>query len=143
MSAATLVGPSFQPLLHFYMPALVKLLGRTNKLYISRTQACLTAIIQNTRLATVVPYLAEGMLDKTATARYGCVEALALCLVHIDKAALERKYLSHIEEVIRRGATDKEVKTREVAKQVWETFKGFWPERAEQCVRCWKSDRMI
>jgi hypothetical protein len=133
-TAVTVLGPAFQPLLHFYTPTLVRLLGRTNKLYVARASACLSAIIQNTRLSQILPYIEEGMHDKAASTRFGCVEALALCFVHVEKAALERKHISQIDEMIRRGATDKEVKTRELARQTWETYKKMWPDRVDASV---------
>lgn len=151
MSSATRLGPSFQPLIQIYFPTILRLLARTNKLYITRTQSCISAIIHNTHLPHIMPYIAEGMSDKSATMRKGCAEAILEALsknasggMLIDKEAIERRgSLALIEEVIRKAAVDKEVKVREAGRQIWNVYKTEWSDRVDACVYIIRTQAML
>ena len=151
MSSATRLGPSFQPLIQIYFPTILRLLARTNKLYITRTQSCISAIIHNTHLPHIMPYIAEGMSDKSATMRKGCAEAILEALsknasggMLIDKEAIERRgSLALIEEVIRKAAVDKEVKVREAGRQIWNVYKTEWSDRVDACVYTSRNQAML
>lgn len=133
ISSATRLGHAFFPLLPLYLPSILRLLSRTNKLYISRATACLLAIIRNTRLATVVPHLREGMEEKALSHRRGCVEGMLCALggsepdqqggVVVDREVLERRYLDDVEKIIKVGATDKDTEVRKIAKRIWEIYR--------------------
>jgi hypothetical protein len=139
LASATRLGPAYAPLLHTYASHIARLLARTNKLYISRAQDCLTSIARNTRLAALLPYLREAIEDKSGSMRRAAVEVTLAAVqgehMAIDKADLERRYLPDIEHIVRKAAVDREVKVREAAKAVWQIYRKEWPERVNACVR--------
>lgn len=134
----TRLSTHFQPLLHIYLPTILRLLCRTNKLYITRASACLNSIITHTRLLgdvlkhIVAEWRAEA--GKSSSFREKCAEALGVMLgttdaaFVVDKESLERR-MEDLEWVIRIGATDREPKVRSEIKKCWEAYKGLWPER--------------
>jgi hypothetical protein len=142
VGSITRLGPAFAPLVPLYVPTIIRLLGKANKVYVARAQNALTAIARNTRLASVIPQLASFSEDKSNTIRGGCVECLYLLLCGgdngaplADKHALER-WLSELEKMIRKGATDREVRVRELCKKIWECYRKLWPERIDGYVYC-------
>ena len=142
ISSLTRLSTAFQPLLAPYLPPLLRLLSRTNKLYISRTLTTLRAIIRNTRIPEILRYItaewkAEG--GKSASFRIAASEIILDCLgagkgVVLEREALDRKYVEEIEWVVRIAATDKEVKVRALVKVIWELYQQEWPERVSKFV---------
>lgn len=148
LSAATRLGQSFSPLVFLYLPHIIRLLSRTNKLYISRATACLLVVISNTRLAGVIPYLREGMLEKSPSHRKGCMSGLLCALggpdplspvskikyegMTVDRDIVHKKYLDDVETCIRIGARDKDIEIRKIAKKCWEIYRSEFSERVAQ-----------
>lgn len=144
LSSLTRLSTAFLALLPHYLPPLLRLLCRTNKLYISRTLAALQSIIKNTRLPHVVNYIvaewqAEG--GKSSSFRIGASELLLVILgstsgadLVVDKDSVGEKWLDEVEWIIRIAATDREVKVRAVIKSVWDIYRIQWPERVSSYV---------
>lgn len=137
-AAAGIAAGSFGPCIIIYLPVLIKLLGRPNKIYVTRTAGCLSELLHNTKQAGIIPFLAEGTSDKSTTVRKCCVELVLQVLAGgpkksllIDRHLLDKR-VSNIEDVIRRGATDKEVKIRDTSRQLWDIYKREWPDRVEE-----------
>ena len=116
------------------------MLSRTNKLYVSRATACLLAIVRNTRSATVVPYLREGMDEKANSHRKGCMQGLLCALgaeegfelesgTLVDKEVLRRRYLDDVEKCIKIAARDRDIEVRKLAKKAWGVYRREFEER--------------
>lgn len=146
LSSLTRLSSSFVALLPSYLPPLLRLLCRTNKLYISRTLSSLQSIIKNTKLPSILDYIvaewrAEG--GKSSSFRIGASELILTILgggvggsgeTVVEKEGIEKKWLEELEWCIRTGATDKEVKVRAVIKSVWDVYSREWPERVAMYV---------
>lgn len=141
LSSLTRLGPSFAPLLPLFLPPLLRLLCRTNKLYLSRAASTLSSIVVHTRLPEILKFVvgewkAEG--GKSASYRTGATAVVLSMLeggeeMAVEKDGIERR-MDELEWVIRTGATDKEQKVRAEIKKVWERYKREWPERVAGCV---------
>lgn len=141
-SSSTRLAAAFAPLLPVYLPAILRLLCRTNKLYISRTLATLHAILKNTRLPELIKYIvaewkAEG--GKSSSYRIGASEIVLAMLggagregMAVDKEGLEKRFIDELEWIVRVGATDKEVKVRALVKSIWEAYQREWPDRVSE-----------
>lgn len=123
-----------------YLPVLIRLLGKPNKIYITRTCACLAHLLHATRQAHLLTFFAEGLSDKSSTVRKSCVELVLTVMAGgpnkgllLDKLALEKR-ITCIEETIRKGAVDKEVKIRELSRALWDVYKREWPDRVAEYV---------
>lgn len=140
LCSTTRLGAHFAPLLPLYLPRLLRLLCRTNKLYIQRTSYALTTILQNTLLVDMLRYVVgewKAEAGKSTSFRIGASELVGvlLGLVEMDgetgnrvKEAAERR-VEELEWIVRVGATDKEQKVRAEIKKVWEVYKRVWKDR--------------
>ncbi|KAL8278817.1 hypothetical protein RQP46_008886 [Phenoliferia psychrophenolica] len=139
-ASMTRLGPAFAPLLPLYLPALLRLLCRTNKLYITRASSTLLSIILHTRLPDILRFIVQEWKNeagKSASFRLAAVEAVLAMIggegatgegIAGGKDGLERR-VDELEWVVKTAATDREPKVRATAKSMWEVYKQVWPER--------------
>lgn len=137
VASITRLGPSFAPLLPYYLPPLLRLLCRTNKLYISRAATTLSAIIFHTKLVDILKYVVsewKAEAGKSTSFRIGATEVVMALVKAVkngdqtDKDGFERR-VEELEWVLKHGATDREPKVRSEIKVVFEIYKSVWPER--------------
>lgn len=144
MGSSTRLGPQFAPLLPLYLPTLLRLLCRTNKLYISRSATTIISIIKNTKLVDVLRFIVgewQSESGKSATFREKAAEVTAYLLspgpggeLPIEKEVLDRR-VEELEWIIKTAAVDRDAKVRAEAKKCWEVYKREWPERVARFVR--------
>ncbi|GAA5966876.1 hypothetical protein JCM21900_001952 [Sporobolomyces salmonicolor] len=137
IASSTRLGAQFAPLLPLYLPTLLRLLCRTNKLYVSRSASTIASIIKNTKLGEVLRFIAhEWRLEagKSSSFREKAAEAVTIMLgaegveMLIEKEALDR-WIEDLEWIIKTAATDKEPKVRTEMKKCWQVYHREWPER--------------
>lgn len=143
MGSSTRLGPQFAPLLPLYLPTLLRLLCRTNKLYISRSATTIISIIKNTKLVDVLRFIVgewQSESGKSATFREKAAEVAAYLLspgpggeLPIEKEVLDRR-VEELEWIIKTAAVDRDAKVRAEAKKCWEVYKREWPERVARFV---------
>ncbi|TNY24308.1 clasp N terminal-domain-containing protein [Rhodotorula diobovata] len=142
VASCTRLGPHFAALLSLYLPTLLRLFARPNKVYVTRSASCIASIIRNTRLADVVRFIAlewRNEPGKSASFREQAATALAIALgadgdaLTVDKEGLERR-IDDLEWLIKTGATGREAGVRAEMKKCWEVYKREWPERVASCV---------
>ncbi|GAA5851983.1 hypothetical protein JCM5353_005263 [Sporobolomyces roseus] len=143
MGSSTRLGPQFAPLLPLYLPTLLRLLCRTNKLYISRSATTIISIIKNTKLVDVLRFIVgewQSESGKSATFREKAAEMTAYLLspgpggeLPIEKEVLDRR-VEELEWIIKTAAVDRDAKVRAEAKKCWEVYKREWPERVARFV---------
>ena len=136
LASTTRLSHSFSPLLLAYAPPLLRLLCRTNKLYIQRASATLVAVITHTKPVALATHMANEWKQeggKSASYRIACAELLvALVNVAAEDEEFRTKLEARMDEVewlLKHVATDREAKARAEAKKVWEVYKDTWPER--------------
>ncbi|GJN90005.1 hypothetical protein Rhopal_003000-T1 [Rhodotorula paludigena] len=138
VASSTRLGRDFAALMPLYLPTVLRLFARPNKVYVTRSASTVASIVKNTRLGgDLVRYIAlewrnEG--GKSASFREQAAVALALVLgvdtdsLAVDKDMLERR-MDDLEWLIKTGATGREATVRANMKQCWEVYKREWPER--------------
>ncbi|SCV73472.1 BQ2448_7398 [Microbotryum intermedium] len=140
IASCTRLHAHFQPLLTTYLSPLLRLLCRTNKLYISRALATLHGIIKHTLLVDILKFIViEWKLEsgKSSSFRIAVAEAISTMLgagtaeLVVPKEAFDKR-VEELEWVIRIGATDREPKVRGEIKKCWNVYKREWPERVAQ-----------
>ncbi|KAI5478012.1 hypothetical protein MNV49_005704 [Pseudohyphozyma bogoriensis] len=130
MGSSSRLGHAFGPLLLPYLPSLLRLLCRTNKLYISRASATLSRLITHTKLPDILKYIvAEWKAEpgKSASFRIEATKAVGELLQVLGEGLAGR--VEELEWVIKASATDREAKVREYAKSVWEAYKNVFGSR--------------
>ncbi|GAA5839331.1 hypothetical protein JCM9279_005908 [Rhodotorula babjevae] len=137
VASCTRLGHHFAALLSLYLPTLLRLFARPNKVYVTRSASCVASIIRNTRIADVVRFIAlewRNEPGKSATFREQAAVALAIALgadtdtLGVDKEGLERR-IDDVEWLIKNGATGREASVRAEMKKCWEVYKREWPDR--------------
>ncbi|KAH9473806.1 hypothetical protein MJO29_000861 [Puccinia striiformis f. sp. tritici] len=144
VSATSRLGSYWDSAVPFYAPTIVKLLGRASKIYVTRATITLTSLIKGTKSLGFIPYLLDGISEKSVTIRIGCADALLCCLtdtLNDNESSDSRKprsnirdglnkRLNDIENTIKIGGRDRDPKVRAIFKRIWEIYEQQWPARA-------------
>ncbi|PLW08455.1 hypothetical protein PCANC_07781 [Puccinia coronata f. sp. avenae] len=142
VAATSRLGGYWDSAVPFYAPTIIKLLGRASKIYVTRATITLTSLIKGTKSPAFIPYLIDGISEKSVTIRIGCADALLCCLSDIindteecstrkprSKDALNKR-LNDVENAIKVGGRDRDPKVRAIFKRIWELYERQWPARA-------------
>ncbi|KAF7793767.1 hypothetical protein EIP86_004888 [Pleurotus ostreatoroseus] len=131
-TSATELGSAFDSLLPVFLPTLLSLCARTNKVFISRARTCIVAIIQSTQSPLILSYLCRSMKDKSNTLRLIIAECALACLNSFNPPDLQKEARSReIELLIKWAATDANAEVRKYGKQMYEAYQILLPERVE------------
>ncbi|CAE6448831.1 unnamed protein product [Rhizoctonia solani] len=126
------LGNRFEPFIGVFVPTLIKLLGRTNKVFVSRATAGLRSIISHCPHPRILVELRVMANDKSAPLRVLVAGAVLQCMSEWDWSvpALAAK-AGDIETVIRALGTDSNVDARKIARQIFDQYKQTFPDRVE------------
>jgi hypothetical protein len=123
----------FQPLVHLYIPVLVRLLARPNKVYLKRAERCLGTIVAHCPLPLILIYLRTGLDDRSDVCRRSCAAAIEQAVNEWDASRFHHeKDLENLETCVRKMGRDRDAEVRKTAKRVWATFSETWPERVDE-----------
>lgn len=122
----------FAPLVHLYLPPLIRLLARPNKVFIKRAEKCLATIIQHCHLPTILIHLRSGLDDRSDLCRRASSVGIESTMMHWEHHRWAEKDLEVLELCIRKMATDRDGDVRKIARRVWALFGELWPERVDE-----------
>lgn len=132
-SLAVGLGPSFDPLVPLFIPTLLSLCSRPNKIFISRAKATIQTIIDQTQLISLLPFFVGALRDKSVTLRLIAIETLLACVQCFNPPDLEKDSRARdVENAIRLTATDASADVRRVSRQVFDAYKILLPARVER-----------
>jgi CLASP N terminal len=133
VSVATGLGREFEQLLTLFMPPLLALCGRTNKVVINRARTCIITIIESTQLASVLSYFLQNIKDKSASLRLLAAEGTLACLNSCNPPDLERELRARdIEAIIRSTARDANAEVRRLSRKIFGCYKILLPGRVDR-----------
>lgn len=130
-SVAPRLADRFDTLVPVYVPALLQLCARTNKVALKRAQKCLHVMVKVCRLPSLLPHLREASKDKFVTLRSVAVECITLLVDAAGRDRLNRK-VADVEAIVRATATDTSAEVRQGCKRLFEAYVNTWPERVER-----------
>ena len=134
LSAAEL-GDHFDPLLPVFIPTVLLLCTRTNKVFLNRGRACLHTIISSTQSPAVLPLLVHNVKDKSVALRQTVAEAAVTFLNSVNPLVLEKEARARdVETLIRVTATDANADIRRLGRQLFEAYKLLLPQRVARYV---------
>ncbi|KAI0663352.1 clasp N-terminal domain-containing protein, partial [Cubamyces menziesii] len=134
-TAVKALGRAFEPLIPHYLPTLLTLCTRTNKVFVTRAKECIHAVIEHTQSPSILHYLGESTKDKSVSLRLAAAEAVVLCLNSFNPPDLERESRAkEIEAVIRVTAVDANADIRKTARKIFDAYKILLPGRVQRCV---------
>jgi len=126
------LGPSFDPLVPLFIPNLLSLCSRPNKVFISRAKATIQTIIDQTQLISLLPYFVGALRDKSVTLRLIAIESVLACVQSFNPPDLEKDARARdVENAIKLTATDASADVRKVSRQVFDAYKILLPTRVE------------
>ncbi|THH29280.1 hypothetical protein EUX98_g4908 [Antrodiella citrinella] len=131
-AAAEWIGKAFDGLIPLYLPTLLTLCSRSNKVFISRAKACVINIIEATQAPIILSYLAEASKDKSLSLRLSAAEGCLACLNSFNPPDLEKEVRGRdVETLIKSTATDPSADIRKVGKRIFEAYKILLPHRVD------------
>lgn len=126
------LGPSFEALLRYFVPPLLSLATRSNKLFVSRAKACLMSIAENSQLPSLLPYLRDAVTNKSISLRLVSTDVVLKCLNCYNPPDLETSARAEdIESIIRATARDANADVRKASRQIFEIYKILLPNRVD------------
>ena len=134
-TAATVLGSSFEPLVPHYLPTLLTLCTRTNKVFLNRAKACIAAFVEYTQAPAIIHYSSLSVSDKSVSLRLAAAETMLLCLKGFNPPDLEKEARAkEIEATIRATAVDASADVRKVGRKIFDAYKILLPRRVQRCV---------
>ncbi|KEP55440.1 CLASP amino-terminal protein [Rhizoctonia solani 123E] len=126
------LGNRFEPFIGVFVPTLIKLLGRTNKVFISRATAALRTIITHCPHPRILVELRIMASDKSAALRVLVAGAVLQCMTEWDWSIPSfAAKAGDIETVIRVMGTDSNVDARKITRQIFEQYRQAFPDRVD------------
>ncbi|EIW82946.1 hypothetical protein CONPUDRAFT_164002 [Coniophora puteana RWD-64-598 SS2] len=124
------LSSAFDSLLPIFLPTLLNVCSRTNKVFTTRAKACIVTIIENTQLPIILTYLADAVKNKSISLRLTAIEGVLSCLNCFNPPDIEKDARAKlVEEVIKATARDANSDIRKVSKKVFEAYKALMPGR--------------
>ncbi|KAF8678378.1 CLASP N terminal [Rhizoctonia solani] len=126
------LGSKFEPFIGVFVPPLIKLLGRTNKVFVSRATTGLHAIISHCPHPRILVELRVMVNDKSAPLRVLVAGAVLLCLTSWDwSIPTFAAKAGDVEIVIRTFGTDSNVDVRKITRQIFDQYRQEFPDRVD------------
>ena len=115
-----------------FVPPLIRLCTRANKINVQRATQCLLQMVRShPQSYRQIPRLAECMrTGQNKSQRYSVIQALAEMLQLHEWRPLE-DYCADIEASLRMGLTDAESTVREVSRGAYQRYKDMFPQRTD------------
>ena len=127
------LGPSFTSLASLFIPSLLGLCARTNKVFTGPSKDCIFSIVRSIRSPSLLPLIAESLNQKSASVRSvaaECILAYLNCLNPPEIVNDARARL--VEDVIKLTATNANAGVRRTGKMIFEAYKSLLPDNVER-----------
>nr|CAG8447584.1 15092_t:CDS:2 [Entrophospora candida] len=121
------LGPNFDSLAELFVPDILKLCNRTNKLFGTRAYKCLETIIKVSKLSSLIPKFREAMQSQSKLLKTN-VAKLTLTILEEDVTGLEN-HIVDLEWIIHLGVIDSTLEVRTASKKSFEVYKSRFGSR--------------
>ncbi|KAH8551666.1 clasp N-terminal domain-containing protein, partial [Umbelopsis sp. PMI_123] len=120
---------AYEPLSDGFLPHIMKLFTRSNKLFVNRGIKCVSVIIQYAKIPRAIPQFCNAITkpDPNKQMRMGAAQCLTSSIEFNASSDLEN-HLTIIENAIRVGAMDSAPEVREMVRKCFEMYKKQLPE---------------
>ncbi|CAH1768779.1 20786_t:CDS:2 [Entrophospora sp. SA101] len=126
------LGPNFDSLAELFVPNILKLCNRTNKLFGTRAYKCLETIIKISKLSSLIPKFREAMQSQSKLLKTN-VAKLTLTILEEDVTGLEN-HIVDLEWIIHLGVIDSTLEVRTASKKSFEVYKSRFSSRVDEFV---------
>lgn len=115
-------------LLPTFMPPLLQLCSRTNRVALKRAEKSLHLICRHCRLPGLVRYFVQAGQDKAPSLRVVSAGCIVVLLESADAERLDRR-VADLEQWIRSAATDASPEVRQLCRRAFALYADAWPDR--------------
>ncbi|RKP14856.1 clasp N-terminal domain-containing protein, partial [Piptocephalis cylindrospora] len=129
----SLGGEGFSPYVEPLGGAVMRLCGRTNRVFSSRAQKTLIGLLQDTQLPSFLPLLCDGLKEKSKLMRLGVAEPLRIGMEIWSKGEVERDVVV-LEDVLVHGVQDPAPDVRVKCRATFTLYAAMFPDRQERYV---------
>ena len=131
--AVTELGRAFEGLLPIFLPTLLAMCARPNKVFVSRARACLITIVESTQSPQILGFLLRSAKDKSTSLRLAVSEVALACLHSFNPPDLQKDSRGQeVEGLIKAFATDANADVRKVGRKVFEAYSILLPNRVDR-----------
>ena len=124
----------FHQLLNIYIPTVLKLTTRANKVYISLSTNTLKTCVENSCLPAIITILVESLKNSPSKSqRIACQELLCFTLMKNDRLAI-LPLVQSVEEGLTIGILDSCSQVRDKCRNLFDLYKSMFRERVEAFV---------
>ncbi|CAG8695216.1 16208_t:CDS:2, partial [Racocetra fulgida] len=133
------LGPKFDTLAESFVPAILKLCTRANKIFINRAQKCMMTIIRGCHIPNLIPKFKEALQGQSKILRT-CASEFVLVSIEVNEVGNLNNYIADLEWIIREGAIDSAPAVRATSKKILEIYKVKFDLRLEEFVNTLSSN---
>ncbi|KAJ8581536.1 hypothetical protein M405DRAFT_777378, partial [Rhizopogon salebrosus TDB-379] len=131
-SLSTGLGPSFSPLLHIFLPTLLGLCAKTNKVITMRAKTCIFAMVEHTQSQSVLSLLAQSLNHKASSVRLVAAEGVLAFLNVVNCPAIQNVARARLlGDIIKTTVGDASADVRKAGTKLFEVYKTLVPGRVE------------
>ncbi|OAX33443.1 hypothetical protein K503DRAFT_725833 [Rhizopogon vinicolor AM-OR11-026] len=123
------LGPLFEPLIPLFIPTLLGICARSNKVFTRRAKACIFAVITHTSSPSILPFLAQSFNSQSTSLRLVAAEGVLTYVKSSDTPIIANDGRARlVENVIRVTAEDASADIRTTGKALFEAYKARLPD---------------
>lgn len=119
---------NFDPFVDAFVPSILRLCTRANKVFVTCANNCLKIIITHSKTPSIIPFLHEALHNPSKSLRTSASESLLTCFEIISPENLE-SHIETIESAIRDGVVDVAPTVRDYCRKSFEMYRQYFPER--------------
>lgn len=124
---SSILKSDFNQVLELFLPQVLRLTSKANKVYVTSAVSCLKLCIKNSGLIGFLPFLLDGIKSPCKNTRIKSMDCILTVLDHNDRAALAG--WSHlIEWAIADGVVDAANEVRDTARIIFINYKQKFPD---------------
>lgn len=127
------LGQTFEPLVALFLPTLLGLCARTNKVFTRPAKECVFAVIKGIKSPSILPFLAESINHKSSSVRLVSAEGVLAYLNCFNLPEIVKDTRARLlEDVIKLTTRDANADVRQTGKKIFESYKAILPGRVEK-----------
>ncbi|KAJ1555337.1 hypothetical protein HK096_003621 [Nowakowskiella sp. JEL0078] len=124
------IGPRFDSLVDLFVPSVLKIATRANKVFVSSASQCLIVLVEHTGSVAMIPILSEALKNQSKTLRIAAIETI-LRFMETQNVERYEHLVEIIENIIRNGVVDSTSTVRENCRKVFEIYEKVFSHRVD------------
>jgi len=127
---AYVLADEFDALVDAFVPAIIKLTGRANKVFVTRCMSCMDTILSACSPVRMLPRFLEMLSHPNKNVRLGGVTFIGKLIEHADPSSLA-EHLPTVGEALGLGLHDAAAEVRVLSSKAFQSFKQSFSEQAD------------